>query len=129
MLNRDSKNEVWSRCVWNLWYELNPRVRCAFGNVWTSPGPFTKSYPSYIYLVDFFLQTSYHIVFILEVIDMYSPAMEEATKKKVKTIYNETNNGSLTEVWIHQFVLLPVQVDYSSCSCYHCTSLHFLPED
>ena len=33
MLNRDSKIDVWSRFVWNLWYELNPRVRCAFGNV------------------------------------------------------------------------------------------------
>ena len=34
MLNRDSKIDVWSRLVWNLWYELNPRVRCAFGNVY-----------------------------------------------------------------------------------------------
>ena len=34
MLNRDSKIDVWSRFVWNLWYELNPRVRCAFGNVY-----------------------------------------------------------------------------------------------
>ena len=33
MLNWDSKIDVWSRFVWNLWYELNPRVRCAFGNV------------------------------------------------------------------------------------------------
>ena len=33
MLNRDSEIEVWSRIVWNSWYELNPRVRCAFGNV------------------------------------------------------------------------------------------------
>ena len=33
VLNRDSKIDVWSRFVWNLWYELNPRVRCAFGNV------------------------------------------------------------------------------------------------
>ena len=33
MLNRDSKIDVWSRFVWNMWYELNPRVRCAFGNV------------------------------------------------------------------------------------------------
>ena len=32
MLNRDSEIEIWSRFVWNLWYELNPRVRCAFGN-------------------------------------------------------------------------------------------------
>ena len=36
MLNQDSEIEVWSRFVWNLWYELNPRVRCAFGNVFTS---------------------------------------------------------------------------------------------
>ena len=27
------KNETWSRFLCNLWYELNPRVRCAFGNV------------------------------------------------------------------------------------------------
>ena len=37
MLNRDFEIEVWSRFVCNLWYELNPRVRCAFakgfGNV------------------------------------------------------------------------------------------------
>ena len=32
-LDRDSAIEVCSRFVWNLWYELNPRVRCAFGNV------------------------------------------------------------------------------------------------
>ena len=25
MLNRDCEIEVWSRFVWNLWYELNPR--------------------------------------------------------------------------------------------------------
>ena len=39
MLNQDFEIEVWSRFVWNLWYELNPRVRCAFakgfGNVST----------------------------------------------------------------------------------------------
>ena len=34
MFNRDSEIEVCSRFVWNLWYELNPRVRCAFGNVY-----------------------------------------------------------------------------------------------
>ena len=37
MLTRDSEIEVWSIFVWILWYELNPRVRCAFakgfGNV------------------------------------------------------------------------------------------------
>ena len=35
MLNRESEIEVWSRFVSNLWYELNPRVRCAFGNVFS----------------------------------------------------------------------------------------------
>ena len=33
MLNRDSKIEFDQDLCKNLWYELNPRVRCAFGNV------------------------------------------------------------------------------------------------
>ena len=42
MLNWDSEIEVWSRCLWNLWYELNPRVRCAFGNVSIKYNSFTR---------------------------------------------------------------------------------------
>ena len=43
MLSQDSEDEMWSRFVFELviwpqkllWQdELNPRVRCAFGNVW-----------------------------------------------------------------------------------------------
>ena len=37
MLNRDPEIEVWSIFLSSLWYELNPRVRCAFGNV-SNPG-------------------------------------------------------------------------------------------
>ena len=44
MLSRDSEIEVWSRFVCNLWYELNPRVPCAFGNVsWSGGLPEIKS--------------------------------------------------------------------------------------
>ena len=44
MLNRDSEIEVWSRFVLNLWYELNPRVRCAFGNVLATFGALGLTY-------------------------------------------------------------------------------------
>ena len=33
MLGRDSEDEIYQDLCLNLRYELNPRVRCAFGNV------------------------------------------------------------------------------------------------
>ena len=69
MLNRDSKIEVWSRFVWNLWYELNPRVRCAFGNVFFLVNPW-KLYPNasrgrfHVCLCD---TQNFHTVTLLEI--------------------------------------------------------------
>ena len=35
MLNQDSEIEVWSRFVWNLWYELNPLAMfCLWMDAW-----------------------------------------------------------------------------------------------
>ena len=39
MLGRDSEDEIYQDLCLNLRYELNPRVRCAFGNVLTYVGP------------------------------------------------------------------------------------------
>ena len=58
MLGPDFEDEIDQDLCLNLRYELNPRVRCAFGNVFSTKAPFLLLYYYYYYILLFSIPTS-----------------------------------------------------------------------